>query len=210
MIPIKKIVTILAKTFTKPLIAFAKKHTKDHFVFLRSGFIWLGNSVHRFEYKINRKFAGRDYKGRESYIKDLPDDKAFDSGFNFFLEVIVLYGVLLGITINEANKSLEEKSKEKEFMAGLKESLAYIGHDIKEELAKTESFEATLTEITSSGKIAAQNLKSLITSLESQNYQFSQNYNSLSRQLSEYKKELELIKREISTKSDHPENFDKM
>jgi hypothetical protein len=110
MIPLDKLATIIFKTFSSHLIKFTKQHTKHRLLFLRGPFIWVGNQLHIFEHRVNKRFTDSVKKLKEDqYIKKLSSDKAFDNGFNFMLEVVLLYGIIIAISIHEVNKSSADK-----------------------------------------------------------------------------------------------------
>ena len=121
MIPLIKIVAIFAKTFTKPLIGVAKQASKRHALPLRHSFVWLGNRIHRIEVQINRKFIGIDSVNGQ--VTDLSDDAAFENALNFILEIVIVYGILLGIAFQEVKKGMEEKKKAKRDLEDLQESV---------------------------------------------------------------------------------------
>jgi hypothetical protein len=131
MIPVGKVVTIFFKTFSGHLIKFAKLHTRHRLFFLRGGIIWIGNRLHTLDHQINKKFSDSLTKSNgKGYIKALPDDKAFDNGFNFLLEVVLLYGIILAISIHEVNKGIAEKAHEKEQINFIKQNAVSAHQEI--------------------------------------------------------------------------------
>lgn len=135
MIPVVKLVIVLTKTFTKPFLGFAKKKSKNaNAGFFKKQFIKLGNSVHRFNTRINRRLKDRKSTSDEAYIKDLPDEKAFEEGANFLMELIFLYGLTIGITIHEVIKKHKDSDKLERELNRLEEGINNKVKSVEESL----------------------------------------------------------------------------
>ena len=64
---------------------------------MRIIFVRLGNSFHRFETKVNRKFLKLETND-DFFVKPLNEDLAVEKGVEFFYE-IVIYAILIGLPI---------------------------------------------------------------------------------------------------------------
>ena len=139
MIPLVKIMAIFAKTFTKPMIGFIKKSPIHQYPAVKHVFVRIGNQLYRFERKVNRRFLG--IENAEAGSVSLSDEKAFENALNFILEVVVLYGIVLGIAFSEVKKNTEEKKKLKNTIEGLEENVAMLKKDSEFQKKKLEVFE---------------------------------------------------------------------
>jgi hypothetical protein len=133
MIPLFKIIAIVGKTFAKPFISQAKYMVKNgRFVPITRRFVWMGHKVHYFELVINKKFFGM--KVNEERLKKLTDEEAIEYATSFILEIVVLYGVILGIAYVELNKAAESSAKEKED----KEKMKVAIKNLQQEMSDTK------------------------------------------------------------------------
>lgn len=111
MLPLLKILTVLFKVFSKPLINYAKKSHINRKNFQKSKsfssrlYISFGNRINIFESKINRKFLNISNE-IPLKIKPLKDEDALEKGLEYFYE-IVFYLILLMLPAYEMHKSLQ-------------------------------------------------------------------------------------------------------
>ena len=102
-IPIIKLLLILVKNFTKPVINFAKSATKKTgFTPLSRFLMHSGNAEYQVTARINRAFSGS--AGRKSRIRPLTDELAQERGAELWGE-IVIYGTFIGMAVWEYKKS---------------------------------------------------------------------------------------------------------
>lgn len=133
MLPLLKILTVIFKVFSKPLINYTKKHhvarnkEQKHPTLSKRFFVWFGNHVNVFESKVNRKFLNIS-SDIPFKIKTLKEDDALEKGLEYFYELI-FYAFLITLPLHEmykANKEGKVKSEE------LSKRLKQIEQNIKE------------------------------------------------------------------------------
>jgi hypothetical protein len=99
MIPLIKVVSLLFRVFSKPLINYTKMYHATNEIKsnrLKSFFIMMGNKYHRFENFINKRYM----KMASVAHKPLNDNIALEKGIEFFYEII-FYMIILGFPIYE-------------------------------------------------------------------------------------------------------------
>jgi len=196
MIPVVKLLTILAKTFTKPAVSLLKKAFYQRGGFARGHFIALGNWLHRVEVAINRRFLGvKPLPGQQ--IGNLPDDEAFEMASNFILEVVIVYGVLLSIAVSEVLKSMEDKKKMKADIEELKTGIEQLKDELDKVTEKNKNLEKIIEEfknISSQIDDNVTNFKKLVEAQEKTHLESQQGYQNL---IASYATEVEKIKREV-------------
>ena len=119
MLPLLKILTVLFKVFSKPMI----NHTKKYHIarnkrqlkptYSKMFFVSFGNYIHIFESKVNRKFLNIS-DDIPFKMKTLKDEDALEKGLEYFYE-IVFYTFLIILPLFEmyrANKDAKVKSLE--------------------------------------------------------------------------------------------------
>jgi hypothetical protein len=117
MIPFFKILSIIVRTLTRPLVNYTKaahlSRRNDKTFFLKDFFIWLGNYYNKMEYLINRRFLKLSDK-ENFYVKVLNEDIAIEKGVEFFYEILA-YSVLILLPSYEIwssyNKDVEKSQK---------------------------------------------------------------------------------------------------
>lgn len=133
MLPLLKILTVIFKVFSKPLINYTKKHhvarnkEQKHPTLSKRFFVWFGNHVNVFESKVNRKFLNIS-SDIPFKIKILKEEDALEKGLEYFYEII-FYAFLIALPLHEmykANKDGKVKSEE------LSKRLKQIEQNIKE------------------------------------------------------------------------------
>ena len=80
MIPFYKILSLLVRSFSKPIITYAKKipNSTDRkgATIIRSFFVKVGNTYHNFDVIVSRKFMKLNNHHKKPFIKPLSDDAA--------------------------------------------------------------------------------------------------------------------------------------
>lgn len=97
MIPILKALSLIGKVFSQPIVILFKIGIKKVGGKPRETLVKWGNVVTNWEAWVNRRFLG--YEGEMKEIM-LTEDKALESFANFFIEIVVIYGVLGYYTIS--------------------------------------------------------------------------------------------------------------
>lgn len=117
MLPLFKVVSLIVRVFSRPLISYTKKYhigrKNDSHELLRRFFMALGNYYNIMETKINKKFL-KINTADEIFIKPLSEDVAVEKGVEFFYEVL-LYGIMISLPLYEmwsAQESANKKAKE--------------------------------------------------------------------------------------------------
>jgi len=112
MLPLLKILTVLFKVFSKPLINYTKKHhlarnkLQQEPSFSKRFYVEFGNYVNVIESKVNRKFLNiSDDIGFK--IKPLKDEQALEKGLEYFYEIL-FYAFLITLPIYEMYKTNKE------------------------------------------------------------------------------------------------------
>lgn len=113
MLPFFKVFSLLIRAFSKPLIAYTKKHHSNNkhsfHRFLRGFFMRLGNTYNIMETKVNKKFLKIEV-AEDLFIKPLSEDVAVDKGVEFFYEII-FYSIILCLPLYEMWKQQESNQK---------------------------------------------------------------------------------------------------
>ena len=127
-----KILSIAIRTLARPLINWVTyynrlkvQESKHKFgIFMKNKLILLGQTIHYYNMKINRKIFGLTKE--TGTIKPLTSDKALERGAEVISEVIV-YSILLTIPIYEMIKSYksnkEKEKKKKEYLIKMQDDL---------------------------------------------------------------------------------------
>jgi Optic atrophy 3 protein (OPA3) len=180
MIPFIKLAMIMAKMFTAPLIKFSKQHTKQRLVFLRKYLISIGNSIHRFEARVNKAYSNIQIKDtdKEKFIKNLSDDKAFDYGVTFLLEFVLLYSIILGIAISEVKKGNEDKKKEKAEIDSINDNFAFAKNEVAKEIEISKNLAKAVDEIKNEQSAIADKIKNLANEI-TENIKIAQENDSI-------------------------------
>ena len=69
-------------------------------------------------------------KINEDRIKKLSDEEAIEYATSFILEIVVLYGVILGIAYLELKKAAESSAKDKEDKENMKKQIKALQQDL--------------------------------------------------------------------------------
>ena len=88
--------------------------------------------IHRLNTRVNWYLADRKRTSDEQYIKDLPEQKAFEEGANFILELVFLYGLTIGIAFHELKKKADDAEKLAGTLDGIEQNIARVQVSIKE------------------------------------------------------------------------------
>lgn len=198
MIPFVKIAAIFIKTFTKPMIGYAKKSGVQSGR-VRQGFIWLGNKLYRIETNINRRFLGMEAVENES--RRLSDDAAFENAFNFILEVVVLYGILLGIAFSEVKKGIEEKKQAKLVIENLQEGVANLEKQLEEQRVQSRSLEKTISAYQNNERLISEVFEAIKLSNEQQEKKSLERDQKLLTILAQHTDEITDLRRSIDLSS---------
>lgn len=119
MLPLLKILTVIFKVFSKPLINYTKKHhiarnkLQQKPTFSKKFYVAFGNYVNVFETKVNRKFLNIS-DDIPFKIKPLKEEQALEKGLEYFYEIL-FYAFLITLPIYEmhkANKDAKTKAAE--------------------------------------------------------------------------------------------------
>ena len=119
MLPLLKILTVIFKVFSKPLINHTKKYhlarnkNNQKPTFSKRFFVSFGHYVNIFESKVNRKFLNIS-PDMPFKIKTLKENDALEKGLEYFYEMI-FYAILITLPLHEmykANKDAKVKSTE--------------------------------------------------------------------------------------------------
>lgn len=195
MIPVFKLFSILAKTFTKPAAKLLKTLFYQKGSIFRTQFIWFGNKIYAIELRINRAFLGvKNPTAAGQKLPVLPDDEAFENASSFLLEVVLVYGILLYIAIAEVIKGMDEKKKMKADLEGLKEGIMTLKQELITTMERNQSLEATLKEIENTNKGINDGLAGLQDLVGSQQKVMLQSQEAFRVRMISYQKELESLR----------------
>lgn len=189
-IPIYKLAILGVKVLTQPLLTQTKRF------FLRSEhgksnkfIIMIGNKVHLYETKINRRFL--EEENQDAPVTPISDEIAVEKAFSFILEVVILYGILGYIAIKELMKGGKSKEKLQEEIEeldknqkGLQQAIIEINSQmrdftaiIKEQkeliISYADSNKKNDSQVTEQLSQEIKNLKIRLKSLESKTNDFS-------------------------------------
>jgi hypothetical protein len=103
-IPISKVGLTAIRYLMRPInnMFVRKFKTVNHDTYGFKFFCAFGQGANAFEVKMNRALLGTKGLGT---IKPLNDDVAFTKGIEWFTEVFIFYGILIGIAGYELNKA---------------------------------------------------------------------------------------------------------
>jgi methyl-accepting chemotaxis protein len=195
MIPVFKIFSILAKTFTKPAAKLLKTLFYQKGSVFRGQFIWFGNKLYVLETRINRAFLGvKSPSGTGQNISVLPDDAAFENASSFILEVLLVYGILLYIAIQEVLKGMEDKKKMKNDLEDLKDGIMVLKQELITTVERNHSLEETLKAIQESNKGINDGIAALQELSQAQHVVAQQSQESFRLRLIGYQKELDTLR----------------
>ena len=110
-LPFQKIITLIIRTFSKPMLQYArKKHAQNQMRFFNWIFIWIGRNYHLGEQFINNRILKTSRKTKAAELKE---DIALEKGIEAFYE-FWFYVIVIGIPLYEMHKgsvAAEEKEK---------------------------------------------------------------------------------------------------
>lgn len=165
MIPFFKILSLIIRTFTKPVASYFKAslkisgHERQRAQYI---LIFLGQKYHRFNIRLTRSLSNQ---GLKEYIKPLSDEKALDSGADFIGEFIA-YSTLLAWGYYELNKlSRDTKIKEQKLLdqlTNLQVTVSKTSHNYKTLYLQVEKLRDELSARQKLKSQASHNEKALI------------------------------------------------
>ena len=121
MIPYYKLFVIGVRTFTKPAIYKLKETSIKYPQSLYSRvLIKIGRKFYVLERRIQRKFLGVKDSTDSNEIK-ISDEKSLEKSATFLFEVVILYGILIGISLHELNRYTVKQKKLKRNIKEMKE-----------------------------------------------------------------------------------------
>ena len=125
MIPLYKLFVVSGRLFAKPIVNLIKKRHKSNADLSKSlqgsFFIRMGKLEHRVDLWMNRKILS--IRGDDDlFVKPLNSEVALEKGVEFFYEVLI-YGVILGLTVYELNRTSRSSREAKEKLDGKVEQL---------------------------------------------------------------------------------------
>jgi hypothetical protein len=100
MIPLIKVVSLLFRVFSKPLINYTKMYHATNEIKsnrVKAFFVMMGNKYHRFENFVNKRYLKMP---SSVVLKPLNENIAVEKGIEFFYEII-FYMIILGFPIYE-------------------------------------------------------------------------------------------------------------
>ena len=107
MIPLYKLFVVSGRLFAKPIVNLIKKRHKSNTDLSKSlqgsFFIRMGKLEHKTDLWMNRKILS--IRGDDDlFVKPLNNEVALEKGVEFFYEILI-YGVILGLTLYELNRT---------------------------------------------------------------------------------------------------------
>ena len=107
MIPLYKLFVVSGRLFAKPIVNLIKKRHKFNTDLSKSlqgsFFIRMGKLEQKMDLWMNRKILS--IRGDDDlFVKPLNDEVALEKGVEFFYEILI-YGVILGLTLYELNRT---------------------------------------------------------------------------------------------------------
>jgi hypothetical protein len=103
--PLMKVVIVLVKTTSKPTATFLKGLLKDRKM-MSNFFVWCGQKANMFEINITNRSLNSNEQDHKLKAAAIPDDEAFVKGVEYFVELLVLYGLIGFISVYEVKKSI--------------------------------------------------------------------------------------------------------
>ncbi|EAS02797.1 optic atrophy 3 protein (macronuclear) [Tetrahymena thermophila SB210] len=134
MLPLLKALSLVGKVFSRPIVVIFKVGIQKIGGTPRETLVRWGNIIYNWEAWINRRFLGYEGKVKEVLLSD---EKALENFANFFIEVVIVYGVIGYITISQGIQKHREMQEEKERKDRLEEEVYYLNrqkNEIKKEL----------------------------------------------------------------------------
>ncbi len=96
MIPLYKLLSLLLRVFSRPLINLTKRYHANNELkndWIRRQFFKLGVWFHRFEAKINRRYLKMN--ANNTTVKPISEAQSIDKGIEFFYEIL-FYSIAIG------------------------------------------------------------------------------------------------------------------
>ncbi|KAL4448741.1 hypothetical protein ABPG74_012830 [Tetrahymena malaccensis] len=134
MLPLLKALSLIGKVFSRPIVVVFKVGIQKIGGTPRETLVRWGNIIYNWEAWINRRFLGYEGKVKEVLLSD---EKALENFANFFIEVVIVYGVIGYVTISQGIQKHQEMQEEKERKDRLEEEVYYLNrqkNEIKKEL----------------------------------------------------------------------------
>ena len=103
--PLMKVLIVLVKTTSKPTATFLKTLLKDKKM-MSNFFVWCGQKANMFEINITNRSLNSNEQDHQLKTVAIPDDEAFVKGVEYFVELLVLYGLIGCISVYEIKKSI--------------------------------------------------------------------------------------------------------
>lgn len=109
--PIVKLLTLGLKATAKPIASVLKSILRK-WGFGADFMVWCGNKAHLMECKINLTVQNQKHalQGKPKEFLEVPEitrDVAFIKGVEYFVELLILYGMLGCISVYEVAKSVK-------------------------------------------------------------------------------------------------------
>ena len=120
-IPLQKAFLTLARLYMRPinkmLVASVKARGQD--TYLYRFFTRFGNAAYRYDTRMTRILEGLP---RDQPIPELSERRAFETGIDWFGEIVFFYGLILFICFFEINKAEKARINQEKALAKLKKA----------------------------------------------------------------------------------------
>ena len=121
MIPLYKLLSLLLRVFSRPLINLTKRYHANNELkndWIRRQFFKLGVWFHRFETKINRRYLKMN--ANNVAVKPISEAQSIDKGIEFFYEIL-FYSIAIGFPMYEQYRQVtDSKGKDQKMSLRVK------------------------------------------------------------------------------------------
>lgn len=121
MIPLYKLLSLLLRVFSRPLINLTKRYHANNELkndWIRRQFFKLGVWFHRFETKINRRYLKMN--ANNTTVKPISEAQSIDKGIEFFYEIL-FYSIAIGFPMYQLYRQVtDSKGKDQKLSLRVK------------------------------------------------------------------------------------------
>lgn len=135
MIPLYKLLSLLLRVFSRPLINLTKRYHANNQIkndWVRRQFYTMGIWFHKIENKINRRYLKMD---PATTAKPMAEPQAIDKGIEFFYEIL-FYLIAVGFPMYEVYRQVVDTKAKETKLGSRVSSICRNVHSITDKTSK--------------------------------------------------------------------------